>query len=397
MSGKNRQFVGIGFGPIQSGLFLLEAQQSGCFDRMTVAEIDGTLVHAVRDSGGHCAVNVAGPRGIKKHEVGSIYMLNPCVPADRDELVRAIADADEIATALPSVNAFDVGGDAAPVSCLADGLRLRAPGAHPVAIYTAENHNHAAEILEQKIAALLPGGCLPDTVQVLNTVIGKISGTISDATEQRHLGLALLTPGISRAVLVEEFNHILITRIRLPGFTRAIAAFEEKDELLPFEEAKLYGHNAIHAVIGYLAHTRGLHNMAEAGLDVEIMRKANEAFLDESGVGLLHRYGGRDRLFTPAGFTAHAEDLLMRMTNPYLCDPIARVIRDPRRKLGWDDRLIGAMRLALQAGVQPVRLAEAAKLGFAEMHLTRDELHGIWPPAAWQNGEAATIADLIFK
>src|SRR5258707_13431884 len=37
-----------------------------------------------------------------------------------------------------------------------------------------------------------------------------------------------------------------------------------------------------------------------------------------------------------------------------------RVVRDPVRKLGWDDRLIGTMRLALQQGIQPHRYSVGA-------------------------------------
>ena len=48
--------------------------------------------------------------------------------------------------------------------------------------------------------------------------------------------------------------------------------------------------------------------------------------------------------------------------NPFLADPVDRVIRDPVRKLGWEDRLIGAIRLTLQADVEPVELTCAARL-----------------------------------
>jgi mannitol-1-phosphate 5-dehydrogenase len=49
-----------------------------------------------------------------------------------------------------------------------------------------------------------------------------------------------------------------------------------------------------------------------------------------------------------------------RFENAALDDPIERVARDPRRKLGCHDRLLGAARLAEAAGVLPVRLALAA-------------------------------------
>ena len=40
--------------------------------------------------------------------------------------------------------------------------------------------------------------------------------------------------------------------------------------------------------------------------------------------------------------------------------------RDPIRKLGWEDRLIGAMRLAMDAGVKPLLLAEGANARAAD-------------------------------
>ena len=50
------------------------------------------------------------------------------------------------------------------------------------------------------------------------------------------------------------------------------------------------------------------------------------------------------------------------MVNPFLNDPIERITRDPVRKLGWEDRLIGSIRLTLDAGVQPLLLAEGTKV-----------------------------------
>jgi mannitol-1-phosphate 5-dehydrogenase len=394
MNTMARRFVGIGFGPIQSGLFLFEAARSGAFEQLTVADVDDALVNAVRDNGGRFTVNVAGSGGIRQRTIDGIRVLNPKVPGDRAELVSAIAEASEIATALPSVDIFDAGGVASPASCLADGFRLRQRGSQPAVVYTAENHNHAAEILEQKVSALLSDGGVPETVQMLNTVIGKMSGVICDQDEQRRLGLELLAPGYPKAVLVEEFNRILISRINLLSFHRGIAVFEEKDDLIPFEEAKLYGHNAVHALLGYLAYGRGYKTMAEAGSDPELMQKAREAFLGESGAGLLRRYGGTDPLFTAEGFGAYAEDLLTRMTNPFLCDSVYRVIRDPLRKLRWDDRLVGAMRLALAAGVRPVRFAEGARI--AALYWAGQSLLDQWPVEIGQEEEASGLAKLVF-
>ena len=378
---SNRPFVGFGFGPIQSGLFIYEALRSGNFSRLVIAEVDAALVRAVRVAGGMCRINIAHPTGITSETLGPLQMLNPTVEEDRGPLIEAIAAADELATALPSVEYYTRGGEASVANLLAAGLGA---SVKPRIVYTAENHNHAADILE---AAVGPRA----HVQFLNTVIGKMSGVITEASEQRRLGLAPLAPGLDRAVLVEEFNRILITRVALPGFTRGIGVFEEKPDLLPFEEAKLYGHNAIHALLGFWAHERGYRYMSEAGPDRALMRFARDAFLSECGAGLIHRHAGVDPLFTTDGFRAYADDLLARMVNPFLCDPVARVIRDPQRKLGWDDRLMGAMRLVCAAGVRPERLASGARLAL------RDGLRDTWPAAVRDSDTAHLILKLIVE
>ncbi|MBM3790921.1 MAG: hypothetical protein FJW35_11320, partial [Acidobacteria bacterium] len=65
MPGRGKTFVGFGFGPIQSALFLYEAYRSGNFERYVIAEIEAVLVSAVRAAGGRYAINIAHPEGIE--------------------------------------------------------------------------------------------------------------------------------------------------------------------------------------------------------------------------------------------------------------------------------------------------------------------------------------------
>jgi mannitol-1-phosphate 5-dehydrogenase len=249
-------------------------------------------------------------------------------------------------------------------SLLAEGLASRKQPL-PTIVYTAENHNRAAELLEEHLRARIAGREL-EGVQILNTVIGKMSGVITDPATIARLQLAPITPRIPRAVLVEEFNRILISRVRLPSYRRGIGVFIEKDDLLPFEEAKLYGHNAIHALIGYLADLKGWRTIAEAGKDPWIMGTARRAFIEESGAALIHRHARLgDRLFSAEGYAEYADDLLRRMVNPNLNDLVERVGRDPARKLAIEDRLYGTMALALEARVEPRHLALGAAAGIA--------------------------------
>jgi len=356
-------FVGFGFGPIQAGLMLCEAMESGNFGEYAVAEIDQRLVDAVRSNSDSVSINIAGKNGISTRVLAGIRLLNPQVTRDRGELVDAIRRSGELATAIPSVSLYGSGGEASIAALLAEAVGPELPRI----LYASENNNFAAEILHEELRRRAPRERF-STLQILNTVIGKMSGVISSAEEMLRLGLAPLVPGFEKCVLVEEFNRILVSRITLPGFRRGIGVFEEKDDLLPFEEAKLYGHNAIHALLGYLARLRGYAAMSEAKADAELMGIGRKAFLEESGAALIRRHGKTgDPLFTEPGFAAYADDLLERMTNPYLQDSVERVIRDPVRKLGWSDRLFGTMRVALEQGVEPrlMALGAAAAVSFA--------------------------------
>ena len=203
-------------------------------------------------------------------------------------------------------------------------------------------------------------------VQFLNTVIGKMSQVVTDPEELTARGLAPIAPGIDRAFLVEEFNRILVSRTTIPGFIPGVEVFIEKDDLLPFEEAKLYGHNAIHALLGFIGMLKGYTKMTELKDDAALMRVARDAFIRESGAALIQKHASLgDELFTEAGYRLYAEDLLERMTNPYLADTVARAGRDVVRKLGVSDRIFGTMALALEHDIEPGNMATGALAGIA--------------------------------
>jgi mannitol-1-phosphate 5-dehydrogenase len=394
--------VGIGFGAIQAGLFLDEAFRSGRFTRLVVAEVVPATVAALRAARGAYRVNIATADGIIPHSVTDVEIYNPREPAEREALVAAMAEAEELATALPSVDSY--GGDRPSdvVALLVDALarKPRLPAAPRSVLYAAENHNHAAERLEAALAARLPEAVWRPRFAALNTVIGKMSGVVDDPAQIAAQGLAPITPGAPRAFLVEAFNRILVSRPPWPDFRRALTVFEEQDNLLPFEEAKLYGHNATHALLGYLLAETGGVLIDEARQHPELPALARAAFLEESGAALCRKYAGVAPLFTPEGFAAHVDDLLARMLNPHLSDRVSRVTRDSERKLGWDDRLIGAMRLALAHGITPWRYAAGAAAALRllargrglnpEALLADEALATLWPGVA-----AAARAPLV--
>lgn len=356
-------FTGFGFGPIQAGLFVKEAFGSGNFLRIIVAEIDRQLVDAVRANDGSYYVNVAKADGIEVLQIDNIELLNPNVTGDNKILLEALTQSTEIATCLPSVDFYDSGGTGSVAQLIADGLKNSQAG--PAIIYTAENNNRAAEILEEAVGKKLAGPRL-QKAQFLNTVIGKMSRVVTGRAEIEQRKLTPIAPGIQRAFLVEAFNRILVSRTRIPGFKPGIEVFIEKGDLLPFEEAKLYGHNAIHALLAFLGALKGYATMTEVKQDSAIMKIGRDAFLQESGAALIKKYAHlRDQLFIEAGYKEYGDDLLTRMTNPYLADTVARVCRDIVRKLGLNERIFGTMQLALQYGIEPMNMALGAMAGIA--------------------------------
>lgn len=403
-----RTFVGFGFGAIQSGLFLYEAFHSGEFHRLVVAEVVPEAVSAVQKNNGFFCVNIAHQCRVESACLGPIEIHDPEMETGRKAILAAIVQAEELATAIPSV-AFYVSDKPGSIHrLLAEGLCLKIEQGGPRAvIYAAENHNHAAEILEEAVMGLIPQqkrAAIRERVQFLNTVIGKMSQVVADPREVQARNLTPITPSYSRAFLVEAFNRILVSKVQFPkSFQRGLRVFHEKDNLLPFEEAKLYGHNATHAILGYLGAMKGAQLIADIKGIPGILPFARAAFIEESGASLIRKHAGLDHLFTPSGYRDFADDLLERMTNPFLVDMIERVTRDTRRKLGWSDRLIGTMRLALEQGVEPQRYALGAAAALAQLEpiimqdrtLIRSILDLLWSEAAPDQTEMDRIVALV--
>jgi mannitol-1-phosphate 5-dehydrogenase len=406
-----RTYVGFGFGAIQAGLFLYEAYRSGNFRRLVVAEVLPDVVLGLRRAGGIYTLNIAHSEQVESVPIGPIEIYDPASAPDRECLVDALTEAQEIGTAIPSVTLYRTEGPGSLHRLLAEGLRRKAADRGPAAVvYTAENHNHAAEILETAVLDEVPKaeqGEIRARAQFLNTVIGKMSGIISDPETIRWNGLATVTANDHRAFLVEVFNRILISRLEtrtaegeLP-FQRGIEAFEEKPDLLPFEEAKLYGHNATHALAAYMGALAGAQRIADLNTIPGALDFLRAAFLQESGEALVRKHGGVDPLFTPQGYAQYADDLLARMTNPFLLDTVERVGRDPARKLGWNDRLVGTMRVALSWGVEPRRYALGAAAALAALDRSiieqarpaRELLAPLWWDASPAQNELEAVLD----
>ncbi|MBN2643746.1 MAG: hypothetical protein JXR78_19010 [Victivallales bacterium] len=344
-----RTFLGIGLGPIQTGIFVAGAYNGG-FDRIVIAEVDKATVAAVRAAGGEVNINIAESDGIRQESYKRIEIYDPSEPYDQRKLIQAAADAEELSTALPGTAFYR---HIAPWLC--EGFEL-APDRRRF-IYTAENDNYAAEKLDKAIGKNFP------CTYYLNTVVGKMSKAFTPETDNT---LVPLCPGLNKGHLVEAFNHIYISSA--PEIeTRQCHGLHAKSDLLPFEEAKLYGHNAVHFLLGWEAAKAGLTYMSELTGRIDLMEYGKMAFAEESGTALCRKWQDADALFSPAEFSAYIDDLLKRMTNPYLQDAVERIIRDLSRKLELEDRIVGTIRLCLNEHVIPKRFIHLADECFGRL------------------------------
>jgi mannitol-1-phosphate 5-dehydrogenase len=404
------RFAGFGFGAIQAGLFLYEAYQCGQYSPPLVVDVRADLVESLRSNAGHYRLNIARRDRIDTVDVGPVAVADSTQAGDRTRIVEAISSADEASTALPSIDFYRTDQPSSPHLLLGEGLTRRR-SARPLVVFCAENHRRAGALLEEAVLeSVTPSDRdrIRRRARFVDTVIGKMSGVVTEQSELLSLGLAPVTPSTPAAFLVEEFNHILTSRTGAAGrrgsaSSPMVAVLQPVDDLAPFAAAKLFGHNATHALAAYLGRLLGLRLMADFTAVPGAMAFLRAAFLDESGRALVRRYRAADPLFTPLGFEGFADDLLVRMVNPFLADTIERAARDPVRKLGWDDRLIGTIRLGRDEGIPMPSYAMGAAAALAELDpevMTIDSsaverlLRSCWPDGA-DLRESQSVVELV--
>jgi mannitol-1-phosphate 5-dehydrogenase len=128
---------------------------------------------------------------------------------------------------------------------------------------------------------------------------------------------------------------------------------------------KLWLFNAGHAAAAYFSWHAG-YSMLDEGMRDPAIRALVESVVEEACAGFAAHVS------THAGSEAikprSVEWLLERYSNAELADPVTRVGREPRRKLGPMDRFIGPSIACLSVGVHPERLALAcaSALAYAE-------------------------------
>ena len=254
---------------------------------------------------------------------------------DRAAVAEEIATADIAATAV-GPHALD-----SVYPLLAAGvLRRRELRGGPLDVLICENLRAAADLFRENLARQLTEDFdLELDVGLVETSIGKMVPIMPE--DARRSDPLLL--------YAEAFNTLIVDRRGFLGPVPDVPGLDPKDNIAAYVDRKLFTHNLGHAAAAYIGHV--VHPEAvfmwQVLDDREIHNAARRAMW-ESARSLMLRYPYE---FDEHDQSEHIEDLLRRFANTALGDTVHRVGRDLPRKLGPEERVIGALRLDQQEGV----------------------------------------------
>lgn len=243
---------------------------------------------------------------------------------DTQAVARAVAGADVVATA--------VGVRALPhiAGALALGIEMRQ--GRPLNIIVCENMRHAGEFLRDRVSEKLTPGVSLDTTGFVEACIGRMVPAPRPEDD----------PMVLRA---EPYDWLPVDAESIVGPVPEVRRLWPIADFDRYVRRKLYIHNMGHALCAWLGARRGYDHICEAIADAEVAGMCRAAML-ESAAALAARYES----FSLPALEAHVDDILHRFGNQALADPISRVGRDTERKLGPEDRIVGALRLCREQG-----------------------------------------------
>ena len=205
-------------------------------------------------------------------------------------------------------------------------------------ILCCENMNSGSTVLRNMLRRRLPaplGDRLDRAVGFPDSMISRVVATPKDPL---HL-------------LGEEYSEWTAHRGAFRGSVLPeIRTLELVDNQEKYLRRKLYIHNTGHATFGYLGFLSGYTYVHEAALDPHIMEATKKA-IEESGWAIHKEYG-----FSEQTLLDYRNALTDKCTGDALPDELIRVVRDPMRKLGPDERFFGPIGLMLKHGRGPEHL-----------------------------------------
>jgi mannitol-1-phosphate 5-dehydrogenase len=261
------------------------------------------------------------------------------------EFVQEVCSADQIYTSVRPDNLPWI----APQLAEAILYRIKSGVKQTLDVFCCENLKNAGSQLERLIFTNLPFQYAQD-VQDRIGFNAAISDRIVSAQDFDEYGRLMIT--------ADAAGDVLFDTLQVKRDFEVLPPFKGLDNFPASIEEKLYILNCGHAVCAYLGYARGYTYIHEAMAD-EVINRAVVGAMLESQRALQGKHG---RALHYAGMI---NEILVSFSNAALMDTIARVGRDPVRKLQADDRLIGPVKLAYRYGIEPTNLIKGCAAAFA--------------------------------
>jgi len=261
--------------------------------------------------------------------------------SETEAITSAIAEADAIFTAVGGKNLGEI------TSILKAGIERRAAEGKRLNIITCENWKKPADIIRENLtAAVAPAAqaYLAKKVGITEAVIMRSAiEPTADALEKDPV-----------CVNVQDFWDLPVDKSRIVGDMPPIQGLRLMDEFSGFLERKFYTYNAANGTVSFLGGLLGYKHLADAAHDERILSILEGVYTETANaLSRKHNFPLDEQL----AFTRSSKKKLQDYA---IVDYIERNARDPMRKLGPDDRLIGSARLVLEQGFVPENLAVAA-------------------------------------
>ena len=221
---------------------------------------------------------------------------------------------------------------------IALGIKKRAQtNTKPLNIIICENLIGADEFLKGLVKKEIPelADYVDNNVGFVEASIGRMVPVMS---EEKKAGNPL-------KVCVEPYNILPVDKDAFKGEIPDVRNLYPYTPFDLFIQRKLFMHNMSHALSAYLGYLKGKTYIYETMQDFDIRFVAIKALL-QSALAL-----SVENKVEINSLLSHADNLLYRFTNVALEDTVERVGKDTKRKLGGNDRLVGALKLAEKHGL----------------------------------------------
>lgn len=260
--------------------------------------------------------------------------------ADTEKVAEAIADADAVFTSVGGKNLGDL------VPLLAAGIEKKAKKGGNLNVVTCENWKLPATILKNGVEEAIS----EDAKEYFHTHVGMTEAVIMRSAIESDPELLKQDPLV---VNVQDFWELPVDASRIVGSLPEIQGLKLVESFTGFLERKFYTYNAANGTTSYVGALLGFEKIADAAHDERIIKILDGVYQETAqALSQKHNFPLEEQL----AFTLTSKRKLQDYT---IVDFIERNARDPLRKLGPDDRLVGSARLVLQYGIKPHNLCIA--------------------------------------